>query len=118
MPTCNVTFQPMDRSVELDLDNPPDSGHGLAGSILEVALANNIHIEHACGGVCACATCHVVVEAGKENLNQPTEREMDLVDEAPATTLDSRLACQAIPHGDVTVRVPAWNRNAVSEARD
>ena len=34
-------------------------------SILDVALDNGINIEHACGGVCACSTCHMYVEAGE-----------------------------------------------------
>ena len=34
---------------------------------------------------------------------------------APGLTLHSRLACQAVVKGDVTVEIPSWNRNYVSE---
>ena len=27
-------------------------------SLLEIALANGIALDHACGSVCACSTCH------------------------------------------------------------
>jgi 2Fe-2S ferredoxin len=111
-----VQFLPMGKTVQVDPDNPPDSGHGLPGSILEIALAEGIPLEHACGGVCACATCHVVVKQGAQNLSEPSEEELDLVDQAPACSLDSRLACQAVPKGPVTVYIPEWNRNAVKES--
>ncbi len=58
-----------------------------------------------------CATCHVIIEAGSENLSEPTDDELDRVDYAPNTTPRSRLACMAVVKGDVTVRVPDWNRN-------
>jgi 2Fe-2S ferredoxin len=37
------------------------------------------------------------------------------VELAPGCTLNSRLACQAVVAGDVTVEAPAWNRNLVRE---
>ena len=40
---------------------------------------------------------------------------MDRVDQAAGVTLHSRLGCQAIVRGDVTVEIPGWNRNYVSE---
>lgn len=86
-------------------------------SILEVALDHGINIEHACGGVCACSTCHVYLEKGEDVVSEANDDEMDRVDEAPAVQLNSRLSCQAIieGEGDIVVRVPAWNRNAVKE---
>jgi ferredoxin len=36
--------------------------------LLEVAVEHGINIEHACGGVCACSTCHVYVEQGMDSL--------------------------------------------------
>jgi 2Fe-2S ferredoxin len=116
MTSWRVTFLPQNRQVLVDSQAPPDSGHSRPGSLLEVALAAGIEIEHACGGLCACATCHVVVKQGAQNLSEPSESELDLVDQAPGCTLDSRLACQAVVKGDVTVHVPEWNRNAVKES--
>jgi 2Fe-2S ferredoxin len=42
---------------------------------------------------------------------------LDQLDEAPATTLQSRLACQTVPNGtmDVVVEIPEWNKNLVKE---
>lgn len=86
-------------------------------SILEVALDNGVSIEHTCGGVCACSTCHVYIEDGEELFDEPEDEELDRVDEAPGVQLNSRLSCQARiqRQGHVKVRVPAWNRNAVKE---
>ncbi len=85
--------------------------------LLEVAVEHGINIEHACGGVCACSTCHVYVENGMDNVAEATEAEEDRVEEAPGLQLNSRLSCQCIIEGDgpIVVRVPAWNRNAVKE---
>jgi 2Fe-2S ferredoxin len=37
--------------------------------------------------------------------------EADRLEMAPGLTLHSRLACQAVVHGDVVVEIPDWNRN-------
>ncbi|MBX3379673.1 MAG: 2Fe-2S iron-sulfur cluster binding domain-containing protein [Phycisphaeraceae bacterium] len=86
-------------------------------TLLELALENGINIEHACGGVCACSTCHVHVEQGMKSLTESTEAEEDRVEEAPGLSRNSRLSCQCeiIGEGPIVVRVPAWNRNAVKE---
>ncbi len=86
-------------------------------SLLEVALANGINIEHACGGVCACSTCHIYVEKGADCLGESSEAEEDRVEEAPGLQRNSRLSCQSqiTRRGEIVVRVPSWNRNAVKE---
>ena len=88
--------------------------------LLEVAIRNGVNIEHACGGVCACSTCHVYVEHGMDVLTEATEAEDDRVEEAPGIQINSRLSCQcdiekAAEDGPIVMRVPAWNRNAVKE---
>lgn len=85
--------------------------------LLEVAMEAGINIEHACGGVCACSTCHVYVEEGMDLLSEATEAEDDRVEEAPDIRRNSRLSCQCeiLKPGRIVVRVPAWNRNAVKE---
>ncbi|MCA9273432.1 MAG: 2Fe-2S iron-sulfur cluster binding domain-containing protein [Phycisphaerales bacterium] len=85
--------------------------------LLEVAVENGINIEHACGAVCACSTCHVYIEKGMDDLSEATEAEDDRVEEAPGLQRNSRLSCQCEIEGDgpIEVRVPAWNRNAVKE---
>jgi 2Fe-2S ferredoxin len=109
----------MDRTVRVDFADLPYGEHGLPGSILDIALHHGVSIEHACGGVCACATCHVILEAGGESCNEAGEAEEDQLDEAYGLTVRSRLACQCVPDGrmDVVVRVPGWNRNLVGERR-
>lgn len=88
-------------------------------SILEVALDHGINIEHACGGVVACSTCHIYLEQGEDNINEAEDEELDRVDEAPGVQLNSRLSCQCrVQREDgepIVVKVPAWNRNAVKE---
>jgi 2Fe-2S ferredoxin len=86
-------------------------------NLLELAMEHGINIEHACGGVCACSTCHIYVEEGARNLSESTEAEEDRVEEAPGLQRNSRLSCQCIieREGPIVVRVPSWNRNAVKE---
>ena len=86
-------------------------------TLLELALEHGINIEHACGGVCACSTCHVHVEKGMDSLTEATEAEEDRVEEAPGLSRNSRLSCQCeiTGNGPIVVRVPTWNRNAVKE---
>lgn len=85
--------------------------------LLEIAVEAGINIEHACGGVCACSTCHVYVEQGMNQVSEATDAEEDRVEEAPGLQMNSRLSCQCEVEGDgpIVVRVPAWNRNAVKE---
>jgi ferredoxin, 2Fe-2S len=85
--------------------------------LLEVAIDHGINIEHACGGVCACSTCHVYVEEGMDSLAESTEAEDDRVEEAPGLQRNSRLSCQCVVEGKgpIVIRVPSWNRNAVKE---
>jgi 2Fe-2S ferredoxin len=76
-----------------------------------------VHLEHACGGNCACTTCHVVVKKGKQLLSECSEEEADRLDTAADLQLDSRLGCMAIIEkpGEVVVEIPSWNRNYISE---
>lgn len=117
--TVKVTFLPQNRTVEVDMDDLPYSDHGEPGSILDVAMKFGVGLDHACGGVCACSTCHVHVKQGAEHLTDVDDetREYDMLDQAMDQTLESRLGCQAKLKGtgDVVVEIPAWNRNLVRE---
>ena len=112
-----ITFQPMDRTVEVDPADLPYGHHGLPGSILDIAIKHGIDIDHACGGVCACSTCHVIVTEGLDACNDPTDDEEDQLDNAYDLSPDSRLACRCVPDGtsDIVVEVPEWNRNLARE---
>lgn len=112
-----VTFQPGNVVVKVDPAEIPYDRTGLPGSILDIAFGADIEIDHACGGVCACSTCHVKVREGNESCNPSSDDEEDMLDEARDVDLDSRLACQCVPNGkcDLVVEIPAWNRNLVKE---
>jgi 2Fe-2S ferredoxin len=112
-----ITFLPEGKKVVVDPKELPYSREGRPGSILEIALGHDVDIDHACGGVCACSTCHVYVREGLETMNEPTDDEEDMLDNAPGLELQSRLSCQAVPDGsqDVVIEIPGWNRNLVSE---
>jgi len=113
-----VKFMPMEVIVEVDPNDLPKDHAGLPGSLLQIALRAGIDMDHACGGVCACSTCHVVVQSGGESIQSATDDEEDMLDLAPGLTLTSRIACQAVPDGsvDLVVEIPSWNRNLVKEA--
>jgi 2Fe-2S ferredoxin len=108
---------PEGQKIEVDPENMPSGGIGLSGSILDIAMGSDIDIDHACGGVCACSTCHVVVRKGLNSCSSSTDEEEDQLDKAPGLTPQSRLACQCVPNGneDIVVEVPNWNRNLVRE---
>lgn len=85
-------------------------------SICEALLDNGINIEHACDMSCACTTCHVIVRAGGESLNEAEEEEEDLLDRAWGLEPQSRLSCQAIlAQSDVTVEIPKYTINHAKE---
>lgn len=111
-----VTFLPAGITVEFESGKLPYHEHGKPESLLDVAMNFGIHLEHACGGNCACTTCHVIVTDGNDaHLSEMDDDEADKLDLAPGLTIHSRLGCQCIVNGDVTIEIPDWNRNYVSE---
>src|SRR5262249_40130722 len=77
MAKYKVTFLPLNLTVEVDDKDFPYGDHGKPGSLLDIALHNNIRLEHNCGGNCACTTCHVIVKEGEENLSPIESDEED-----------------------------------------
>lgn len=61
----------------------------------------------ACGGVCACSTCHVYVEQGADLLSEAEENEEDILDKAFDVRMTSRLGCQAKieKDGEIAVKI-------------
>ena len=104
-----------ERVIEFDLSRAPFQHDGRPASLLDVLLGHGIHLEHACGGNCACTTCHVVVRAGAGNLSELEDAEADRLDTAWEVTPQSRLACQAVVRGDVECEIPVYSRNYVQE---
>ena len=115
-----ITFKTPDETLEVKVDpeKVPYGETGLPGSVLDVALGAGIDLEHACGGVCACSTCHVIVKEGLDTCPEPTEDEDDQLEEAPGLSLQSRLGCQCVPNGEknLVVEIPEWNKNLVKES--
>jgi 2Fe-2S ferredoxin len=114
-----VTFQPENKTVEFPFDSLPYEGHGQPMSFLDVAENYGIFLDHACGGVCACTTCHLHVIEGAKGISEPEELELDRMDTAPGLQLNSRLGCQAVIEkpGTYLVEIPSWNRNYVQEGK-
>ena len=91
-----VTFQPEGIAVEV----PPGT------TILEAGLRGGARLGHACGGKCACSTCHVYVRAGADSLSEPKDNEEDVLDKAFDVRPSSRLGCQTrLGDQDVVVEV-------------
>src|ERR1700752_2508768 len=86
-----ITFQPMNVTVEVDPVKIPYGVTGLPGSILDIALAHGVDIDHSCGGVCACSPCHVIVRQGLNSTSEMSDGEQDELLEAPGLTPSSRL---------------------------
>jgi 2Fe-2S ferredoxin len=114
-----VTFQPEGKTVEFAYGTLPYDHHGKPMAFLDVAENYHVFLDHACGGACACTTCHVYVKEGAAGLSEADEQELDRLDLAPGLQLNSRLGCQAIitRPGAYTVEIPNWNRNYVSEGK-
>jgi ferredoxin, 2Fe-2S len=74
-------------------------------SILEAATSAGIPEGSACGGVCACSTCHVYVTKGADLLSEPEEDEADILDKAFDVRATSRLGCQSKVVRDGVVEV-------------
>jgi 2Fe-2S ferredoxin len=90
-----VTFLPLNLTFEAKAGE----------SVLDVAIRNDIAIQHACGGFCACTTCHIEVKSGDDHLAPMEDEEQERLDRSVEVTLHSRLACQAKVQGDVVVEV-------------
>jgi ferredoxin, 2Fe-2S len=72
-------------------------------SILDASRAGGAQVGSACGGVCACSTCHVYVKQGLDALSEANDREEDIMDKAFDVRPQSRLGCQAKILRDVTI---------------
>ncbi|MBB3213378.1 2Fe-2S ferredoxin [Herbaspirillum sp. Sphag1AN] len=85
-------------------------------TLCDALLDSDVDIEHACEKSCACTTCHVVIREGYESLNEPTEKEEDLLDKAWGLEATSRLSCQVVlGDDDMVVEIPKYTINHASE---
>ncbi|HVJ21871.1 MAG TPA: 2Fe-2S iron-sulfur cluster-binding protein [Polyangiaceae bacterium] len=93
MPRVHFT----DQGVEVEVE--------VGTSLLDAARKGGAPEGSACGGVCACSTCHVYVEEGADLLSEAEEDEEDILDKAFDVRLNSRLGCQAKLLRDGLVRL-------------
>lgn len=87
-----VKFRFEDSSIE----EQTVEGYFKGDSILDITEDADIHLNHNCGAVCACSTCHVYVEKGEDHLKEITDREEDFIDRAIDPRIESRLGCQCV----------------------
>lgn len=98
-------------------DGKPKSIEVPAGtSILEAAKRAHAQVGYACGGVCACSTCHVYVRSGQATLSPQKDKEEDILDKAFDVRANSRLSCQArLASGSVEVEISRESRRAYAD---
>src|SRR5678816_1417756 len=79
----------------------------IGASILQASQEGGLPEGYACGGVCACSTCHVYVKRGAELLSEMEDEENDILDKAFDVRATSRLGCQSkiLRDGEIEVEV-------------
>jgi ferredoxin len=85
-------------------------------NLLDIAQANDLEMEGACGGSCACSTCHVIItdDAYYDKIPEPEDDENDMLDLAFGLTETSRLGCQVKMTKELdglVVKLPSMTRN-------
>ncbi|KAI4791124.1 ferredoxin [Aureobasidium sp. EXF-8846] len=85
-------------------------------NLLDIAQANDLEMEGACGGSCACSTCHVIVSDPDmfDKMEEPDDDENDMLDLAFGLTETSRLGCQVKMSkalDGLVVKLPTMTRN-------
>ena len=106
---AKITFKFEDENIPTKIVEGVESGY----SILEVTEDNEVHLNHNCGGVCACSTCHIYVDQGEDDLEEISDKEEDFIDRAINPRLESRLACQCIildDNAEIVVEIPDQER--------
>ncbi len=76
-------------------------------TILKAAQGIDAPEGYACGGVCACSTCHVYVTTGQGLLSEQEDEEADMLDKAFDVRANSRLGCQSTieREGEIEVEI-------------
>lgn len=85
-----ITIHVTDREgVTHDIDIPLD----IDLNLMEVCKASELPVEGTCGGMALCASCHMYIESDHE-LDEPSEDEEIMLDQALFVEDNSRLGCQ------------------------
>lgn len=74
-------------------------------TILKAAQTLEAPEGYACGGVCACSTCHIYVLKGANHLSEQEDEEADMLDKAFDVRANSRLGCQSKIESDGEIEV-------------
>ncbi|MFN8277784.1 MAG: 2Fe-2S iron-sulfur cluster-binding protein [Chitinophagales bacterium] len=69
-------------------------------SVMELCKASDLDVEGTCGGMALCASCQVYVESNHP-LHEPTDDELNMLDQAFFVKNNSRLGCQLKIHDDM-----------------
>ncbi len=86
----NIKLTVIDREgTEHNLEAPTDMNFNL----MEIMKAAELPVEGTCGGMALCASCHCYIESDHP-LNQPSDDEEDMLDQAFFVEDNSRLSCQ------------------------
>ena len=65
----------------------------MAMNLMEVCKSYELPVEGTCGGMALCASCHVYVRSDHE-LPEPSDDELNMLDQAFFVKENSRLGCQ------------------------
>ena len=93
--SITMTFLPIERTVEI----------GRSPSVLDVALAHKIPLNHSCGGMGSCTTCRIHVKSDLTALEPRNEVEQEMAD-MKGFKEEERLACQLAPADGLVVEIP------------
>ena len=99
VPATTITFQLSDgQTAQTHVAAPGES-------VLDVALNNGIQLQHNCGGVCGCSTCHVYINSGGDDVPEISDKEEDFIDRAENPRINSRRACQCVVEANMQLVV-------------
>jgi len=102
---AKITFKFEDKNIKTKVVEGAEAGF----SILELTEDHDVHLNHNCGGVCACSTCHIYVDKGEKALEGISDKEEDFIDRAIDPRIESRLACQCVilkDDAEIEVTIP------------
>lgn len=102
---AKITFRFEDKSLKEKVVENAEAGL----SILELTEDHDVHLNHNCGGVCACSTCHIYIDKGEDSIEEISDKEEDFIDRAIDPRIESRLGCQCIildKDAEIEVTIP------------
>lgn len=102
---AKITFRFEDKNIKDKVAENVEAGL----SILEITEDHDVHLNHNCGGVCACSTCHIYIDKGEDSIEEISDKEEDFIDRAIDPRIESRLGCQCIildENAEIEVTIP------------